>query len=234
MKLMVGIPTQEFARQAVFYDYLALLDIPKDTLIMKPHGQSPARGRNLIIEQALLNECTHILFIDDDTAFPPDLFTKLVRWDVDMVTGIYCMRNFPHKPIIFDIADEEGRCLYRELPDDLPNDELIPLVAAGLGACLIQTSVFEKMERPWITLGELEKDHWCDDISFFRRAIDAGFNLWGDPSVLVGHMATVTIYPQRDAEGRWQIAYDTAGTMRVNFPMQRTQVEAPKDEPTPV
>lgn len=216
LKILIGVPTAEYARQAKFYDHFNMIDKPPGTMITFAHGQSPARNRNIIIRQALEYEVEHLLFLDDDTCPPPDILTKLLAHDKDMITGLYVMRNFPHQPIIFDHTDDKGYCGHAYPVNGCT--DLIPCVAAGLGACLINTRVFRGMSEPWITLGELEKDHWCDDISFFHRARAAGFNLYCDPTVRCGHMASITLTPEY-LDGKWMISYDTLGTQKVTIPM---------------
>jgi GT2 family glycosyltransferase len=206
---MIAVPTAEMARRADFYDYFNLLDKPVGSIITFSHGQSPARNRNLMIQQALENDCTHVFFLDDDVAFEKDLLSRLLAHDKDIVTGLYFMRNYPHTPIIFDYANETGHCRTHYLSDN--EKGLIEIVATGLGCCLIKTEVFKKVEKPWIRLGELELDHWCDDIGFFRRVREAGFKLHCDLDAKVGHMAQVTIWPQQ-IDGKWISVYDTHGT----------------------
>ena len=106
-KLLIGIPTSEFARAAVFYDWMDLLQKPVGVEIIhtRAHGQSPARNRNLIIQQAIDTACDYIFFVDDDCLLPPDTLVKLLTHDVDCVTGLYSMRNYPHRPIIFRCSD---------------------------------------------------------------------------------------------------------------------------------
>jgi len=220
VKLFICVPTSHFAKQAVFYDHFYIMDKPVDTVTVSPHGQSPAAGRNMAIKLALDNDATHVLFIDDDTIVPKDLFTKLVAHDVDMVSGVYCMRNSPHKPILFDEANDKGHCLHYNVEDG-KGEGLVEIVAAGLGACLIKTEVFKRMEPPWITLGELDPENWCDDISFFKRARAAGFKLFADLSVRSGHMATVIITPEY-IDGKWHVKYDTEGTQHFLSPMPRS------------
>lgn len=219
---MIGVPTAEYARRADFYDYFNMLQKPNLTPVVFAHGQSPARGRNLIIRQALELNCSHILFLDDDVAFKPDMLMKLLSHDVDIVTGLYLMRNYPHKPIIFSVADADGRCI-NHYPKDSESG-LIEVVACGLGACLIKSEIFRKLEEPWIRLGELELDHWCDDIGFFRRVRMAGFKIHCDLDVTVGHMASATIWPER-VDGQWRVTYHTNGIGSVQFPAIR-----PSDE----
>src|SRR5215510_857775 len=117
-KVMIGIPTAEYARRADFYDYLNGLQKPNPVGLMAVHGQSPARNRNIIIKQALEADFTHIFFMDDDLAFKPDLLMNLLKHDLDIVTGLYLFRSFPHKPILFDITNEKGEAAVHYLDDN--------------------------------------------------------------------------------------------------------------------
>jgi hypothetical protein len=213
-KVLVAYPTAEFARHAVFYDYFNRLDKPIGTIIAGAHGQSPARNRNLLIRMALEQGCTHILFLDDDTAFPHDMLTKLLAHDLDIVSGFYLMRSFPHKPIVFKQFDEIGKVKHY-YPED---NGLHEVACVGLGACLIKVDVFKKLEYPWIRLGEIETDHWSDDTGFFKRVREAGIKIYCDFSICVGHLASVTVIPVFK-DGVWTIALDTYGTQSVSIPM---------------
>ena len=229
--VLIGVPTPNYSRNDSFYDYWNLIEKPAGTICTFARGQSPARNRNLIIEQALANNCSHILFIDDDTAPPSNILTELLKHDVDVVTGLYLMRSFPHRPIIFESADEAGRCSHHFLSGK--EQGLIPIVAAGLGACLIKAKVFQTMkdkglatdehgyENRWIRLGELESDHWCDDIGFFRRVREAGFQAYCDTSICVGHFTQSTITPHLTEKGDWVTTVDTMGTRKITIPQPR-------------
>lgn len=206
MKLMIGIPTGEFSRRADFYDYYNALEKPEGTLVMVPHGPSPAKNRNLIISKALENNCSHVFFLDDDMAFASDALTKLlIHSGKDVVTGLYLMRTYPHYPVLFDKAYEDGKCRFMLLKD---KTGLIEIVNCGLGFCLIRTEVFKKLSAPWITLGEIEKDEWCDDVSFFNRVRNAGFKLYCDLDIQSGHMNSITIWPDKNGD-KWNTLYKT-------------------------
>lgn len=215
VKVMVGVPTSGFSRNDHFYDYYNMLDRPAGTPCMFSRGQSPARNRNIIIQQALDINCTHILFLDDDIFFPPDTLFRLLKHDKDIVTGYYLMRNFPHNPVIFDESLDDGRCVHH-----FPyygERGLIPIVNCGLGCCLIKINVFKVLDKPWIRLGELEKDHWSDDIGFFNRARRQGFTLWCDLDLCVGHVANAIIKPVLQ-DDQWLVSYSTSGDGEVRFP----------------
>lgn len=222
-KVLIGVPTAEYARRADFYDYLNLLLKPAGTELFMSHGQSPARNRNLMIRHFLDNKFTHLLFIDDDVAFKSDLLMNLLNHDLDIITGLYVMRAYPHQPIIFDSTKVEGQYPYHFLQDH--ETGLIEIQNCGLGACLIKRKVFESFsseEYPIIRLGECEseKDHWCDDIGFFIRVRAKGFKLFCDLDIKVGHMASCTIWPDY-RDGKWYTNYETMGTGSVSFPVVR-------------
>lgn len=215
-KILVGIPTQEYARRADFYDYLHILNRSVDTLIFITHDRSPANGRNIMVEEARRNNCTHICFIDDDMAFKPDTLDLLLKHDVDVVSGLYFSRSFPHQPLIFDSFDEEGHAFFHYL-DDSKSSGLIPIAAAGLGFCLIKLSVFDKLIKPYFRLGELDPEQWCDDIGFFFRLNKLGIKCYCDLDCKVGHIGTMVVWPNYN-DGKWMTGYDTNGKMLVNVP----------------
>jgi hypothetical protein len=216
MKLMLGIPTGEYARRAEFYDYYNSAEKPFGTVIMSPHGQSPAKSRNVIVEAAITNQCTHILFIDDDQAFGVESINKiLAHADKDVVSGLYLMRNYPHYPVAFDEAHDGGECKHLFLTPEMSG--LVEVVNCGFGFVLIQTRVFQALEKPWVRLGEIEKDGWCDDVGFFNRVRKAGFRIFCDLNIPIGHFINLTMWP-RKVNGTWQTVYVTNTGQEFMFP----------------
>lgn len=215
-KVLISVITGEYARRADFYDYYHLLQKPGDSFVAFNHDRSPAKGRNQIIDVALEQNCSHVLFIDDDMAYKPDALIKLLKNDVDIVSGLYYSRAYPHNPIVYDLADEDGKCCPMFMMDG--KSGLVPIVAAGFGFLLIKTSVFSKLEKPYVRLGELDAEEWCDDIGFFKRVREAGIKSYCDLEVWCGHMGTMIIWPNRGANGTWYTGYDTGGTGAINTP----------------
>lgn len=204
-KVLVGLSTMEHIRKADFLPYFLGLVKPNNTLICTVHGQSPAKARNILIEQALEQNCTHLLIIDDDMMYPGDALQKLLAHDKDVVSGLYLMRNYPHFPVIFDEAYEDGKCKFAFLTPETKG--LIPVVNCGFGFVLIKTDVFRKMGKgPWVTLGEIEKDGWCDDVSFFNRARAVGTQLFCDTDLRCGHMTSLVLWPNY-TNGQWFTEY---------------------------
>jgi Predicted glycosyltransferases len=213
-KVLVSLVTGEYIRQASFLPSYIGLQRPPNSVSSTVHGQSPAAGRNIIIKQALENDCTHVFFMDDDMVFPPDTLMKLLKHDKDIVTGLYLLRSFPHRPAFFDQAYPDGKNKFMPLVPGLKG--LVEGTNAGLGAALIKTDVFRHLEPPYVRLGEIEKDGWCDDVGFFNRCRAAGYTLWCDLDAPVGHMLTVTLWPENH-EGSWYSNYKhNDGNVRIN------------------
>ena len=156
IKVLIAVITDEYARRADFYDYFNLMEKPEGSFVAFNHSRSPARGRNELINAAIEQGCTHILFIDDDMAYKPDALLKLLKHDKDIVSGLYLSRAYPHTPLAFDIANEEDGSAFPMylLPGKTGLHEI---VAAGFGFLLVKTSIFEKLEKPYLRLGELNR-----------------------------------------------------------------------------
>lgn len=221
-KVLVGVPTAEAARHSNFYDYYNQLERPEGTLHMFARGQSPARGRNMIIQAAIDNECTHVFFLDDDVIPPSDIIVKLLAHDKDVVTGLYPMRDFPHYPVAFNKRFDNGFNRYIHLKPEI--NGLIEITNCGFGCVLIKMGVFDLVKKPWVTLGELEADGWCDDIAFFNKVGDAGIKMFCDTTVLVDHMMTV-FAGFRKVNDNWVINYDIRGKGNCQFPISYPAAE---------
>jgi GT2 family glycosyltransferase len=220
-KILVALITGEHIRQASFLPSFIGLLRPVNSLTTTVHGQSPASARNVIIRQAIEIDCTHIFFMDDDMVFPPETLNKLIVHDKDIVSALYLLRSFPHRPAFFDKAYEDGKCKFTPLTPDTKG--LVKGVNAGLGACLIKVDVFKHMEQPWVRLGEIEKDGWCDDIGFFNRCRKAGYDVYCDLDAPVGHMTTITMWPEY-FENAWHTNYKHLdGNVRIPQDVQTSE-----------
>lgn len=215
-KVLIGLATGEYARRADFYDYFNLLQKPAGSYVIFAHDRSPARSRNQLIEAAQNMKCSHILIMDDDMAPDQDALMRLLKHDKDIVSALYLMRQYPHAPVAFDFANEEGGCVPMYLTPNLKG--LVPIVAAGFGFLLIKTAIFDKLEKPYVRLAEFDPVEWCDDIGFFKRVREAGIESFCDVDVHVGHMGTMINKPMRDTEGNWYTNYDTGSKLTINTP----------------
>lgn len=173
------------ARWTLFYD--CLLKLKGE--VIQGRGASVAENRNNIVKQGLKTDATHFFFLDDDLIFAPDVLDKLLARDLDAVVGLSLYRCPPFEPLLY--KNDRIRQLKK-------NDSgLIEVDASTSGGLLIKREVFEKMESPYWTLGQIKKDKWGDDIDFCRKLKEAGYKLFCDLDVRFGHIFTSFVLPEK-------------------------------------
>jgi len=175
----------------------------------KPHhrihtiqGHNIGILRNSLVEMALkTDDCTHVFFLDSDVIVPPFGLMRLVRRDLDIVSGIYVMRAPPYVPlaIMRPPNAKTGKKLfnyYIELTEELLG-KCIPCDATGAGCLLIKREVLEKMGPPWFQI--TPQNHGLsaigEDLFFFDKAADMGYQPYLDLSVQSGHGVGSLAYP---------------------------------------
>lgn len=153
------------------------------------------RNRNDLARMAIDSGATHMLWLDDDMQFPPDLLIRLLKQNKPIVGCNYVTRDIRPQPItILHTGTTEGHPPERlwTLPDDVG---LVSVDAVGFGAVLIQTQVFEKIAEPWFENYLVKESpvgpYWVgEDADFCQKARAAGFTILVDQrmSQAIGHV----------------------------------------------
>lgn len=84
--------------------------------------------------------CTHLLFLDDDVLFHPDLLIRLLSHDRPMVSGLYYTKTREAQPLMFK-GDYQG------VATDWKHGDLVDVSAHGMGLCLINLDVFDEIDN---------------------------------------------------------------------------------------
>jgi len=161
-------------------------------------------------------EYDYIMWIDSDIHFTPQNFIDLITMDKEICSGWYLQRD--ENPACGFIKKQESK--YNKKPPFLLydrhniytffNDEKIeektePYVIdwAGMGWMLIKKGVMEKIKYPWfdaktVRVGKLDTgedlyDSLSEDLSFQLSLKEAGFDMWMNPKVRVGHEKTTIL-----------------------------------------
>lgn len=160
-------------------------------------------ARNELARQALDFKCeytgkrhTHLLWLDADHVFNPDLACQLARHmilkEVDAVSALYYARTGPTLPVAYvkDGSEDE----YKHYPlIEVPNS-LCEIDAAGFGAMLMKREIFEIVPQPWFTV-----DYRAgEDIAFCVRAKKHGVRFFLDGQYKLGHIGMGPIITERE------------------------------------
>jgi predicted SAM-dependent methyltransferase len=153
-------------------------------------------ARNDAVEYALEMGAKYLQFFDDDVLMPGHTFKQLVyrlenHDNVDICGGIYCNKNKPPFPLVFD---GDGRGSYW----DWRIGEFKQVTGLGMGMTIIRTSLLKRMEPPWFKTerhlrmrddGVAESFAQTEDLYFCRKARE-GYDaeVWADFSLIGGHI----------------------------------------------
>lgn len=138
----------------------------------------------------------YIMWIDSDILFNNDSFYRLLQHDKDIVAGLYMMNNGREFATVenwdIEFFKREGYFPFLT-PEDIKNRKgLIEVSYTGMGFTLVKYGVFEKIGYPWFRpvnfdMGNGIVDFCSEDVGFCHVAREAGFNIWVDPTIRVGH-----------------------------------------------
>lgn len=127
-------------------------------------------NRDVIVRQALESECSHLLFVDSDIMFQADSIARLIARDLDVVGARYNKRVMPITPTV---------------KEDIKDLAEVPFVPSGF--LMVNCEVFKKIGKPYFSFDERSD---CDDLYFCNKALDAGFKVYCDPTIEIGHLGT--------------------------------------------
>lgn len=190
-----------------------------------------ARNRNRLIERALALGVDWVFFLDDDHIFDPGILKQLIAHDKGIISALYCRRLHPNLPLIFDRFDKTGAVVHRQL---LPGEQgLIRVAATGCGGLLIRRPILEELMtvtdgKPF-TLGQIEKDEWGDDLTFYKYVRDLGYEVYVDLDAPMGHVTESTVWPGRLPDGKWVTLMDHNGLVMALPTIELTPNDAVKD-----
>jgi cellulose synthase/poly-beta-1,6-N-acetylglucosamine synthase-like glycosyltransferase len=137
-------------------------------------------AREGAVETFLSGDYDSLLFVDSDMVTPPDLLTKLIKADKDIVSALAFKRFPPYEPCIFKELTQDGAGFYLDY-----SKGLIKVAGVGMACTLIKRKVLEELEKPLFypngNLGE--------DLSFCLRAKARGFEIFCDTQLICGHVS---------------------------------------------
>jgi len=138
------------------------------------------------------------LWIDSDIVFDTEKFYKLLAMEKDIAAGWYCTEDGRTSSVAHWLEEgdfrKNGGVMNHETLESLSKRKKpFTVDYTGFGWVLIKNGVFEKLPYPWFApkmqvfeSGEVQ-DMCGEDVSFCLDAMDAGYEIWCDPTIRVGH-----------------------------------------------
>lgn len=211
--IVIGVLRERFANWS-FVDCLDLLgnDLVQHNIKFGKIGIRATniyRGRRFVVDKALEEpEMTHVFFLDSDEVFAPETARHLYNLNLPVCTGIVFQRIPPHPPCIYKRIPNSDRnfALAPELQEwykkysileltkpcilDMPAEDAIwEIDECGTGCLMIKREVLEAIEPPRFTgMGDVGTD-----IAFCRRVRAAGFPIYVDLRVQLGHLVEYAV-----------------------------------------
>lgn len=157
-------------------------------------------ARNMLVSQFMATECTHLLFIDADMGWQPDAAWRLLRHNVEVVSGLYRYKRDPEEYPGWCFHDDGGRVKHER--------GLVQMDTAPTGFMCISREAFERMvkayperelarkegaPRIWDFFGteRVDKTWWGDDTRFCQLFQQAGGKIWAEPDLTFVHVGRV-------------------------------------------
>lgn len=156
---------------------------------------SIASVRNNMVKKALECGCTSIWMGDTDQIYPKDTLVKLISHNLPVICAKVHRRYPPFDPLLYQKTKWKWK--YLGTPREAwKNGELVEVEATGAACMLIRSEVFEKVKFPWFkSLPPTKKRNYAvgEDIYFWKGVKKAGYSIFVDTSIEVGHTSIITI-----------------------------------------
>lgn len=189
MRLMIAIPTGDRVRYE-FCESLAnlcksLAENGIDFDIRFHEGSAVYMARETLGVAAIDEGYTHVLWLDSDMSFVPDLFYILKDMGEPFVTCIYRSRRPPYMICLFDNLTAGTRL------QSVPNEKF-EVDGCGFGVVLMETRVLAEVHRKYLTCFE-PFDGMGEDMAMCKRWRNLGGSIWATPDAVADHGCNVVL-----------------------------------------
>ena len=193
MKLLIAIPAHDYMHIDFVNSLLGLtkkLDEEEVDYEISIHGGTLVYcARDALATKAIEGGFTDVLWLDADMVFTDTVLEDLQFCGKPMVSGIAHGRRAPHLSCLFTEV-YPGVERFTEYPS-----EPFKVAGCGFGCVLMKTEILKAIKErhgtcffPTRELGE--------DLAFCQRVTEGGWEIWAEPTVRLGHIGHIRIYPE--------------------------------------
>lgn len=195
-RILIAVPALDYVKTDFLICLMGLRTAGASTQLAVARGSLVYNARADLTLKAIQGGFTHILWLDSDMTFEPDIAVRLLA-DIeegrDFVTGLCFKKAIPTMPTILSgveweqkpNGEKDGRVDYFT---DYPADSVFEIAGCGLAACITSVDMLKKAAghfkgSPFEPLPGLGEDY-----SLCWRLRKMGYRLYCDSRVKVGHI----------------------------------------------
>ena len=158
--------------------------------LLVTYGPYIDMNRECLVESAKEMEPDYILFLDDDQTYPKDTPEILLNHNKQVVGGVTPIK-LTGQPMLWDYVENGEIKLWLDFNG---NSGLTKVDGMGMGGVMIDYSVFDKLEPPYFKIQDIKKagsdtSYRGEDITFYKKCMDAGIDVWADLDLRFGHLS---------------------------------------------
>lgn len=208
-RIGIAIPAREDVKTKFASDLLVttcthLNAFPSDLVIPMFHeGTILVSQRTELVLEARRNDCTHILFLDSDMRFPPDIIARMLAAEELVVAANCARRRMPTGPTAANYADNLSKTPVYTFPESTGLEQVN---SVGTAVMLIDMKVFDIVPVPWFATPWVVDQHGFmgEDVYFCLQLKKHGVPIMidHDLSKLIKHI------------GAWEFSHDHVMAVR--------------------
>lgn len=235
----VVLISAEYGRLMVSQQCFDALDLPDGAKRERYAGNAYVHDSRNVSAETFHGDW--LCMIDDDHLYKPSILRLLLRHlddpRVDIVTPFLLRRNRPHGTMLYvaEKGDPYNLDLWREARPEPHERGLIEVDGIGASFILIRRRVFDALCQPYFN----HNGNFSEDLTFCCAARKAGFRIWCDLDLRVGHLISLGIWPHWEPSG-WTGAYVHVSTVGgaqhtiASVLQQAASIERRELDPVPV
>lgn len=198
IKLVIGIPTTGLVSMGFAYSlcgltsYIAAKGIksrPESSIEVSLDIQESSvihTNREQIVSRAIERKATHLLFLDHDMVFEPQIIDVLFGRRQPVVCTNYVIKSA--EPDFVAVGLDGNRIKTKE-----DSTGLLPIAYSGFGVSLFEVEVFKKTPQPWFMpkFVPSANQYTTEDNPCYERIREAGFEVYLDQDaskLITGHV----------------------------------------------
>lgn len=193
MRLLIAIPCMDTVPVQFLQSLTALERRLKDDGVNFEEciisGTLVYMARDKLAGKAINEGFSHVLWLDSDMVFSPNLLEDLQMCKKSFVSCVYHGRRPGYHSCIFKSIDLTHVERFEEYPR-----EPFEIEGCGFGAVLMETEILKAVMLNFKTAFTPEPN-LGEDIAFCKRARDLGYKLYAEPNVQLGHVGHIVLYP---------------------------------------